>query len=71
MANTLADVFVQNNIERQEMGTSKAAVALAQEIAKYQGEVKKKRDARFNYARDHSLPLTPTATLTLSGRAAA
>jgi capsular exopolysaccharide synthesis family protein len=62
IANTLADVFVQNNIERQEIGTSKAEVALAQEIAKYQQKVKAERDARFNFAKQNNLPLTPTST---------
>ncbi|HKP35548.1 MAG TPA: polysaccharide biosynthesis tyrosine autokinase [Pyrinomonadaceae bacterium] len=62
IANTLADVFVQNNIERLQSGTSKAELALAQEIAKYQGQIKTERDARFNFAKDHNLPLTATAT---------
>jgi polysaccharide biosynthesis transport protein len=62
IANTLADVFIQNNIERQAVGTSKAEVALAQEIAKYQEKVKIERDARFNFAKANNLPLTPTST---------
>jgi len=59
IANTLADVFVQNNRERLESGTSKAELALAQEIAKYQDKVKKEQDARFAFAKDHNLPLGP------------
>jgi succinoglycan biosynthesis transport protein ExoP len=62
IANTLADVFVQNNIERQEIGTSKAEVALAQEIAKTQAAVSQKRNDRFNFAKDHNLPLGPQST---------
>ena len=62
IANTLADVFIQNNIERQQVGTSKAELALAQEITKYQMKVKTERDARFNFAKAHNLPLTPTST---------
>lgn len=62
ISNTLADVFIQNNIERQAVGTSKAEVALAQEIAKYQEKVKTERDARFNFAKSNNLPLTPTST---------
>ncbi|HEY8204325.1 MAG TPA: polysaccharide biosynthesis tyrosine autokinase [Pyrinomonadaceae bacterium] len=61
IANALADVFVQNNIERQQMGTSKAGVALAKAIAEYQQKVKEERDARFNFAKASSLPLTPTS----------
>ncbi|HSP61355.1 MAG TPA: polysaccharide biosynthesis tyrosine autokinase, partial [Pyrinomonadaceae bacterium] len=59
IANTLADVFVQNNRERQESGTSKAEISLAQEIAKYQDKTKKEQDARFAFAKEHDLPLGP------------
>jgi capsular exopolysaccharide synthesis family protein len=59
IANTLADVFVQNNRERQESGTGKAEVSLAKEIAKYQDKVKKEQDARFAFAKEHDLPLGP------------
>ncbi|HEY6046315.1 MAG TPA: polysaccharide biosynthesis tyrosine autokinase [Pyrinomonadaceae bacterium] len=62
IANTLAEVFIQNNIERQEVGTSKASIALSQEIAKYQEKVKTERDVRFNFAKVHNLPLTPGTT---------
>ena len=62
ISNALAEVFVQNNVERLQVGTSKAELALAQEIAKYQGQIKQERDARFNFAKDHNLPLTATAT---------
>jgi capsular exopolysaccharide synthesis family protein len=57
IANTLADVFVTNNLERQELGNSKAETLLMQEIAKYQDKVKKEGDARFAFARDNDLPL--------------
>lgn len=60
IANALAEVFIQNNVERLMKGTSKAEVALAKEIAKYQEKIKATRDARFNFAREHGLPLTPT-----------
>jgi succinoglycan biosynthesis transport protein ExoP len=61
IADTLADVFVTNNIERQELGTSKAERLLAEEIAKMQEKVKTQRDVRFNFAKDHNLALTPTS----------
>jgi succinoglycan biosynthesis transport protein ExoP len=61
IANTFGDVFVQNNVERQEVGNTKAEIVLAQAIAKYQEKVKAERDARFNFAKEHGLPLTPTA----------
>ena len=58
IADTLADVFVRNNVERQESGTSKATQDLGQEIAKYQEQVKKKQADIFNYAKQYELPLT-------------
>jgi len=58
IADTLADVFVHNNVERQESGTSKANQDLYQEIAKYQEQVKKKQADIFSYAKTYELPLT-------------
>ncbi|MFZ0750270.1 MAG: polysaccharide biosynthesis tyrosine autokinase, partial [Pyrinomonadaceae bacterium] len=62
IADTLAEVFVQNNVERQELGMSKAELALAREIATYQEKVKTARDLRFNFAKANNLPLTATST---------
>jgi capsular exopolysaccharide synthesis family protein len=61
IANTFGEVFVQNNVERQESGNTKAEIVLAQAIAKYQERVRTLRDARFKFAKDNGLPLTPTA----------
>ena len=60
IADTLADVFVANNLNLQESGTSKAAQDLAQEIAKYQEQVKKKQQDIFTYAKTYELPLADT-----------
>lgn len=62
IADTLAEVFVQNNVERQELGLSKAELALAQQIATYQEKVKNERNERFNFAKANNLPLTATST---------
>jgi uncharacterized protein involved in exopolysaccharide biosynthesis len=59
IANTLADVFVQNNRERLDIGTSKAEQSLGLEIAKYQDKTKKEQDARFAFAKAKDLPLGP------------
>ena len=64
VADTLADVFVRNNVERQEIGTSKATQDLAQEIAKYQEQIKKKQADIFNYAKAYELPLTDAPPVT-------
>ncbi len=60
IADTLAEVFINNNVERQESGTSKATQDLAQEIAKYQEQLKKKQADIFNYAKAYNLPLSDT-----------
>lgn len=62
IADTLAEVFVQNNLDRQELGMSKAELALAREIATYQQKVKTERDERFNFAKANNLPLGPDST---------
>jgi succinoglycan biosynthesis transport protein ExoP len=62
ISDTLAEVFVNNNLERQELGMSKAELALAEQIATYQEKVKKERDDRFNFAKANNLPLTATST---------
>src|SRR5256714_10778417 len=63
IADTLAEVFVTNNIESQEVLTTRAGRTLAEEIAKTQEKVKTERDARFNFAKNNNLPLTATPSL--------
>jgi len=58
IADTLAEVFVANNVNILESGTSKNANELAQEIAKYQEQVKQKQQDVFSYAKQYELPLT-------------
>src|SRR5207248_593644 len=58
IADTLAEVFVANNLNILESGTSKNAQDLAQEIAKFQEQVKKKQQDVFTYAKQYELPLT-------------
>jgi len=60
IADTLADVFVFNNVELKESGNSKAAQDLAREIAKYQESVQKKQADIFGYAKQYELPLSDT-----------
>src|SRR5260370_10765195 len=56
IANTLAEVFVQNNQERTSSFASKAEEKLAQEVAKYQDKIKQEDAARFKFAQEHDLP---------------
>jgi uncharacterized protein involved in exopolysaccharide biosynthesis len=60
VANTLADVFVENNAERESSGSTKNEQALNSQIASVQGKIHQEEEARFNYAKDHNLPLTDT-----------
>jgi succinoglycan biosynthesis transport protein ExoP len=76
VANTLAEVFVNNNLQRATAGSSKAEDVLAREIASLQTKIKQEQEEQFNYAKNHNLPLTadPSGNLeatrlaTLSGQ---
>jgi polysaccharide biosynthesis transport protein len=76
IANTLAEVFVNNNLERSTMGSNKAEDLLAREIANLQTKIKHDQEAQFNYAKSKNLPLVndtagnleATRLATLSGQ---
>lgn len=57
IANTLADVFAQNNLARTTAGSEKASHTLAREIVTFQSKVKQRQEEMFNYAKAHNLPL--------------
>ncbi len=57
VANTLAEVFVNNNLERSTTGSNKAEDLLAREIASLQTKIKHDQEAQFNYAKSKHLPL--------------
>jgi capsular exopolysaccharide synthesis family protein len=56
--NTIADVFIANNLERATKGSQTAADVLAREIASLQLRVKQIQERQFNYAREKNVPLT-------------
>jgi succinoglycan biosynthesis transport protein ExoP len=58
VANTLAEVFVNNNLQRATAGSSKAEDLLAKEIASLQTTIRQEQEEQFNYAKNHNLPLT-------------
>ena len=58
IANTLAEVFVNNNLARVTAGSTKAEDILAREIANLQSKIKRDQEAQFNYAKNKNLPLT-------------
>src|SRR6266550_1673401 len=57
ISNTLAEVFVNNNLERATVGSTKAEDLLAREIANLQTKIKHDQEAQFNYAKAKNLPL--------------
>jgi capsular exopolysaccharide synthesis family protein len=65
IVNTVADVFVYNNIQRETMGSEKSADVLARKIADLQLKVKQQESEVLNYAIQHNTPQTdsPSANL--------
>ncbi len=61
VANTLAEVFVNNNFERATIGSTNAEVLLAKQIATLQTKIKRDQEAQFNYAKNRGLPLATQA----------
>src|SRR5258705_6344341 len=58
IANTLAEVFLNNNLQRATAGSTRAEDLLAREIATLQVTIKRDQEVQFNYAKNHNLPLT-------------
>lgn len=61
VANTLAEVFVNNNFERATVGSTNAEVVLSKEIANLQTKIKHDQEVQFNYAKEKGLPLATAA----------
>src|SRR5256712_7276824 len=57
IANTLAEVFVNNNLERATIGSNKAEDLLAKKIAELQTQIKHDQEIQLNYARQYNVPL--------------
>jgi polysaccharide biosynthesis transport protein len=58
VSNTLAEVFVNNNLARRTAGSTRAQDLLAKEIADLQTKIKHDQETQFNYAKSHNLPMT-------------
>ncbi|HEV7860376.1 MAG TPA: polysaccharide biosynthesis tyrosine autokinase [Pyrinomonadaceae bacterium] len=56
IGNTLADVFVKNNLDRETKGSTNAADLLAKQIADLQLRIQREQEERLNYAKNHNLP---------------
>jgi succinoglycan biosynthesis transport protein ExoP len=68
VANALAEVFRNNNIERTTQNSSKAEDLLIREIAGLQEKIRHDTEALFNFAREKGLPPTTNAVLDVEGQ---
>ena len=57
VADTLAEVFISNNLYLITSGRSEAAITLAKTIAETQTKIQQEEKNRFAFAKDHNLPL--------------
>jgi succinoglycan biosynthesis transport protein ExoP len=56
--NTIAEVFISNNLDRQSIVSKKAEDQLSTKIVSLQVLVKDLQEKQFKYAREHNVPLT-------------
>ncbi|HYE66741.1 MAG TPA: polysaccharide biosynthesis tyrosine autokinase [Pyrinomonadaceae bacterium] len=68
VANTMTDIFVRNNLERETSGSEKASDLLAKQIADLQLKIKQQEEMRLNYALNHNLPLADAPDSDLEGK---
>ncbi|HET9525867.1 MAG TPA: polysaccharide biosynthesis tyrosine autokinase [Pyrinomonadaceae bacterium] len=68
IANTIAEVFRSNNIERVTANSSKAEDVLIREINSQQDQIRRDTEALFNYARDTGLPPTMDQSLNVEAQ---
>ncbi|MEK6281567.1 MAG: polysaccharide biosynthesis tyrosine autokinase [Acidobacteriota bacterium] len=66
--NTIAEVFIANNVDRATLGSKKQEDVLAREIAKLQLAVKTDQERQFNYARAKNLPLNTEPGMNVEAR---
>ncbi len=63
VANTLAEVFRSNNVERTTSNSTKAEDILAHEISELQGKIHHDTEAMLNFAKSKGLPPSPDQAL--------
>jgi len=68
VANTIAEVFRSNNIERVTANSTKAEDVLAREINTQQDQIRRDTEALFNYARQTGLPPTMDNSLNVEAQ---
>jgi len=68
VANTIAEVFRSNNVERLTANSTKAEDILAREINKLQDQNRRDQEALFNFAKQTGIQPTPDRTLDVEGQ---
>ena len=68
IANTIAEVFRSNNIERVTENSSDAADVLTRAITQQQDKIRADQEALFNYARETGMPPSGDPNLNVEGR---
>jgi len=68
IANTIAEVFRSNNIERLTSNSTKAEDVLIREINTQQDKIRQDTEALFNYARQTGLPPTMDSSLNVEAQ---
>ncbi len=63
VANTIAEVFRSNNVERVTSNSTKAEDILARKISELQGNINHDTEAMLNFAKAHGLPPSPDQVL--------
>src|SRR5215204_4570610 len=68
VANALAEVFRNNNVERATQNSTKAEELLLREIAGLQEKIRHDTESLFNYAREKGLPPTMDSALNVEAQ---
>src|ERR1700754_1550895 len=68
VANTIAEVFRANNIQRATENSTQAEDILAREVSDYQGKIRHDQEALFNFAREKGIPPTNDMTLNVEAQ---
>ena len=61
LVNTMAEIFVYKNLERETKGTKDASELLAKQIAELQLKITRQEEEKMNYAIAHNLPTSEVA----------
>ena len=66
VTDTLAMVFIRDNMQRETAGATSSAKSVAQSIADLQLKIRQKQEEEINFRRSHNLPIGPAPAENLS-----